>query len=296
MTADNRVKRSFALTILGFVVPCILVAVPAVIAYRAERELSASFGWVTHTREVQRHLQKILFVLVDAEARQRGFLLTMNEAFLEAYQSAPGVLAGEMTALRGLTGDNAVQRENIALLGPLVKGKFAFMEQTISLLRQGEKEAVISLVSTHRGKVIMDSIRTLIERMDAEEGGLLSIRQQHLALNARRSTTILVALVIINVIFAGTVIYLLRRLERLQNLVTVCAWSRTVEYQGEWLSFEEYLRRRFNLNTSHGISPEEVKKAFGELNLRKGDKLSNQQDQESARLPDSAKLITGKKP
>lgn len=49
---------------------------------------------------------------------------------------------------------------------------------------------------------------------------------------------------------------------RVDTLVTICAWSRTVEYQGEWISFEQYLRRRFNINTSHGISPEEAKKAI----------------------------------
>ncbi len=53
--------------------------------------------------------------------------------------------------------------------------------------------------------------------------------------------------------------------ERVAGLVTVCAWSRTVEYQGEWISFEEYLKRRFNLDTSHGISPEEARRAFGDL-------------------------------
>ncbi len=56
--------------------------------------------------------------------------------------------------------------------------------------------------------------------------------------------------------------------EQVADLVTVCAWSRTVEYKGEWLSFEEYLKRRFNLDTSHGISPAEAKKAFGDLNRK----------------------------
>lgn len=49
---------------------------------------------------------------------------------------------------------------------------------------------------------------------------------------------------------------------RVNTLVTVCAWSRTIEYQGEWISFEEYLQRRFNIDTSHGISPAEAAKAF----------------------------------
>ena len=53
--------------------------------------------------------------------------------------------------------------------------------------------------------------------------------------------------------------------EQVAGLVTVCAWSRTVEYKGEWISFEEYLKRRFNLDTSHGISPAEAQKAFADL-------------------------------
>jgi len=53
--------------------------------------------------------------------------------------------------------------------------------------------------------------------------------------------------------------------QRVDTLVTICAWSRSVEYQGEWISFEQYLQRRFNINTSHGISPAEAQKVFGDL-------------------------------
>jgi hypothetical protein len=57
-----------------------------------------------------------------------------------------------------------------------------------------------------------------------------------------------------------------RELEnRVNALVTVCAWSRTVEYEGEWISFEKYLLKRFNVSTSHGISPTEAEKVFGSL-------------------------------
>lgn len=48
--------------------------------------------------------------------------------------------------------------------------------------------------------------------------------------------------------------------QQVDTLVTICAWSRMVEYQGGWISFEEYLRRRFNIRVSHGVSPEELKK------------------------------------
>lgn len=42
---------------------------------------------------------------------------------------------------------------------------------------------------------------------------------------------------------------------RAENLVTLCAWSKTVKHEGEWITFDRYLERRFGLITSHGMSP-----------------------------------------
>lgn len=39
------------------------------------------------------------------------------------------------------------------------------------------------------------------------------------------------------------------------EFVTLCAWTRTVRYEGEWISVETYLQRRYGVVTSHGISP-----------------------------------------
>jgi len=52
---------------------------------------------------------------------------------------------------------------------------------------------------------------------------------------------------------------------RVDTLVKMCAWTRTVEYQGEWISFEEYLKRRFRIETTHGMSPEEAQRQLDEL-------------------------------
>lgn len=39
------------------------------------------------------------------------------------------------------------------------------------------------------------------------------------------------------------------------ELVTLCAWTRAVRYEEEWISVETYLQRRYGVVTSHGISP-----------------------------------------
>lgn len=40
------------------------------------------------------------------------------------------------------------------------------------------------------------------------------------------------------------------------DLLTVCAWSKRVRYQGEWVGLEEYLLLAHGLFVSHDISPE----------------------------------------
>lgn len=45
------------------------------------------------------------------------------------------------------------------------------------------------------------------------------------------------------------------------DLLTVCAWSKRVHHNGEWLTLEQYLLLAHGLFVSHGISPE----AFAEV-------------------------------
>jgi PAS domain-containing protein len=40
------------------------------------------------------------------------------------------------------------------------------------------------------------------------------------------------------------------------DLLTVCAWSKRVLYEGEWVTIEEYLMLAHGLFVTHGISPE----------------------------------------
>ena len=49
------------------------------------------------------------------------------------------------------------------------------------------------------------------------------------------------------------------------DMVTLCAWTRTIRYEQEWISVEEYLRRRYGVGTSHGISPLAMEQFDGDL-------------------------------
>jgi hypothetical protein len=45
-----------------------------------------------------------------------------------------------------------------------------------------------------------------------------------------------------------------------EGVITVCAWTRRVLWEGRWISFEEYLANRFNVQCTHGICDEAAEK------------------------------------
>ena len=251
--------------VLGLLVPCLLIAIPPIIAYHSQNRLSDSFHWVSHTTEVQRQLQHLEALIDDAEAGQRGFLLTAREDYLEPYKTAAEQISHQIESIRVLTADNPSQLASLRELEALVSARLGWMAKTIALQRSGNHADATTMVAAERGHKTMEAIRERLALMDKEESRLLAERQKLLASSATFSTGVLVTLVVLNVCFAIAIYYLFRHLSRVRSLVTMCAWSRTVEYKGEWISFEEYLLQRFNIDTSHGISPEETRKALDDL-------------------------------
>jgi GAF domain-containing protein len=59
----------------------------------------------------------------------------------------------------------------------------------------------------------------------------------------------------------------LERLNRLREIVRMCAWTRRLELGGEWLSVENYFERRFGIQVSHGISTEAIEALEHDLGL-----------------------------
>jgi hypothetical protein len=60
------------------------------------------------------------------------------------------------------------------------------------------------------------------------------------------------------------IILLVVRLTRLEHLVTVCAWSHRLLYEGQWVSLERYLEQRFGIRASEGITTEQASRLMEE--------------------------------
>ena len=49
---------------------------------------------------------------------------------------------------------------------------------------------------------------------------------------------------------------LLKRVRQLEDFMRVCSWCRRIDYKGEWMRLEEFMRQGFDTPTTHGICPE----------------------------------------
>jgi CHASE3 domain sensor protein len=236
------------------------LAVMITVAERTRRDVQRSIDGVSHTLDVQKAFNLVLKAVLDAETGQRGFLLTGSNSYLAPYRQAQASAAGSLTSLQNLTGRDAHHVERVRQLVPLVKEKLGELSETIVLAERGQRDAALAIVSSDRGRLLMERIRALLDRAFVDEQRELRTRQASLEQALFRRALWSNGMAVLLVALGISALRLRQRLRRLQPLVTVCAWSKTVEDRGEWVSFEEYLHRRFGLRVTHGLSPEQVAK------------------------------------
>ena len=53
---------------------------------------------------------------------------------------------------------------------------------------------------------------------------------------------------------------ILERIRYLEKFMRVCAWCRRINFKGQWMPLEEFMRQGFDTPTSHGICSECLQK------------------------------------
>jgi CHASE3 domain sensor protein len=253
------------LVFLGMLLPSISVSVAAFLAHQDQRGIRSSFGWITQTLQVENTIHQLVAHMVEVENGQRGYLLTERRSYLESYESACQNVSDDLKALHDQIRDSPKQQGRLEKIEVLAADKLEVAAQSIELEQTGQHKLAIKLVRTDQLKRTIDTLRSVAQEMSAEEEMILSDRATQLTNQTQRHARILLSLLALNTLSIASILFLLQRLTHLRSLVKMCAWSRTIEYEGQWLSFEQYLERRFNLDITHGISPTEAEKLAANL-------------------------------
>ncbi|VXC44169.1 CHASE3 domain-containing protein [Massilia sp. 9I] len=153
-----------------------LVVLAAALAVLAEgiRTQSGSFRWVVHTREVLENVQSTIAHTSDAEAAQRGFLLTGSPGFLANYQQARDAVLPQVAEVRALTRDNPRQQAALRDFEDALRARFDLLERVVQEKQAGRPPTLATLES---GRQLKERILALATSIRAEEQHLLRERQ-----------------------------------------------------------------------------------------------------------------------
>ena len=249
------------LVILGMSVATLLLLLIGGLQWESGNDFRIFRERVAHTRTVLLDLESLLTCTIDAETAQRTYLLVHQDRYLESYNHSWIFSHDQIQTLRQLI-SSPEQQKNLDQMEPLMKAKFDELAQTITLEQGGNHAAALQMVTSDLGKNNMDEIRATIRAMQDAEASLFQQREEAYLRNSQINSELTALLIVLGLdsIVAILFIFLLRRLERMQEMITICAWSKLIEFEGEWLSIEEYLSRRLDARITHGISHAEAEK------------------------------------
>lgn len=235
----------------------ILIVVACIVVLRQMHiDQQSAFRSIRRVYRLRDELTRLGLVLGEAETGQRRFLLTGNYQELSPSLSRRPEILSLLTSLEQLAVDDPVQSGRLQQLRSLVARKFAEIDETVRLKLSGQSEQALELINSDQGIDLMQAVHTTLQSMQDDENQLLAKRQEMNEAKLGLQETMSSVLLGVTAVVATGAGVLLLRIQQLQSIITICAWTQRVNYNGKWMRMEEFLWKRFRVKVSHGISEE----------------------------------------
>ncbi len=168
--------RRFA---VGYAIAILALILNAAYAFWSLSTIQTTWDALGDSREFARGIDKVLSDLNDAEASQRGFLLTGDERYLEPYMRSHAVISAEIEQLRALPGKDSSRQARLDAMSEASATKLADLEKGIAARRRDGLEAAIAVVRSGRGWEATQRVRRELAAMQAEQDAVQGpLRQQ----------------------------------------------------------------------------------------------------------------------
>ncbi len=243
-----------------------LVIGSVTLAAFSTHEIGSADRRAAHAQQTLVLVNQLLATINEAETAQRGYILTQDDKYLAPYQAALPRYRDELAALEKQYADDPARTPHLQRLATLCEERFAEIERTVRLRREHGIAPALNVVESDEGWRVMSEIRAELQSLQRRELAEVAGHTATAAQEARLFQTLNGLLLALAAILGGAVALLvIRRLHDLEGLIKVCAWTKRVQWQGQWITFEEYLARRFNLHCTHGISDEAAERLGHEI-------------------------------
>ena len=190
--------------ILGIAVLLMLVAASGYLGGRYWQERKAASRAVEHSRQVLDTLDRLRANIADLETERRGYLLTLDPAYLKPYGISDESVRRESEALQALVADDPLQSLRAAHLALTVAAKLRETDEIVKTARTSKVDPALATIGT------MGEIRSQIDQMIDHERFLLADWETRADALEQSKTRLIASAVAIVAVFAGGALALAR--------------------------------------------------------------------------------------
>ena len=260
----NSLKRNQKATLIVFVAVPILIAL-LVFLFLKQMYLDQEQGTrlAKHSYEVREQLLELRNDLIQSATGQNIFRLTGSRSYLQPSLFAESDAFVRLTYLSVLLADRPAQLARLNRLRPLIERILAENRGADSSKVPSREEKALQTDPELRDSLLPEQIGGIVREMLEDEHKVLSVREKvtQSDVDARATVSTILLCVTAAAIFGAGV--LLLRIRHLQSIITICAWTQRVNFNGKWMRMEDFLWRRFRVKVSHGISEQAFEDVMG---------------------------------
>jgi CHASE3 domain sensor protein len=164
-----------------------------------------------HSKEVITHTYALTENLVDAQSSIRGYVITLDENYLEPYKQAVLQIPEVTKQLKALSSDNAQQLARVENLVAKATERMGVLEKVKTLVDEGQQEEAIAQIKSGTGKLLMDEFRSLKDVFLDEEERLDEARRKDVQDSWQQFDWLLVGGASADILLALTLAFLFTR-------------------------------------------------------------------------------------
>jgi CHASE3 domain sensor protein len=215
-------------------------------------------------------ISEVTLALKHAQDCRKAYITTNNPEYLNEYRAACADVDASM--------DRLVKEDSE------VSGKLAHAQSLRSLVHEKLSQIGRALTFKHATPLSVAAVSSqapaappaatrlsgedddinrfqrLLDALGQEESRDINGQLEEAQARSGFHRNMAIAIAGINLLFFAAVGFCAMQIKKLHSLVTMCAWSKRVQYEGQWIPLEDYMSKRFGVRISHGISQEEFDK------------------------------------
>jgi PAS domain S-box-containing protein len=222
--------------ILGTAVLLMLVLASGYLGGRYWHERQAASLALDHIRQVLNTLDRLRANIADLETERRGYLLTLDPAYLKPYGVSDESVRRESEALQALVADDPLQSLRAAHLALTVAAKLREIDEIVKTARTSKVDPALATIGT------MGEIRSQIDQMIDHERFLLADWESRADALEQSKTRLIASAAAIVAVFAGGALALARLEARRRRKAT----EENVQLQSDLEERDKKIRRLFD--------------------------------------------------